>query len=129
MTILESAMQKPANPHYNSRTADKFVIRLPDGMREKLKDAAKGNKRSLNSEMISRLEASLNPQPFTEQVFVEADEPRGWMPAMGVAAWYRGDSKLYVIMGLEVRGGNELYAKLENLEDWVPVKHLHPYYV
>ena len=25
---------------YNSRTADKFVVRLPEGMRERLSDAA-----------------------------------------------------------------------------------------
>lgn len=48
---------KPGN--YNSRTADKFVIRLPEGMRDQISDLAKCYRRSMNSEIISRLESSL----------------------------------------------------------------------
>ena len=33
-------------------------LRVPDGMRDRLKSIAAGNKRSLNSEIIARLEAS-----------------------------------------------------------------------
>jgi len=44
---------------YSSRTADKFVVRLPDGMRERVAEVAKENHRSMNSEIISRLEQSL----------------------------------------------------------------------
>jgi hypothetical protein len=44
-----------------SRIADKFVVRLPDGMRER--EVARKNHRSMNSEIIDRLEQSLvNPQ-------------------------------------------------------------------
>ena len=34
------------------------MLRLPDGMRERLADLAKNNKRSLNAEIVSRLEES-----------------------------------------------------------------------
>ena len=44
---------------YSSRTADKFVVRLPDGMRERIADVARNHHRSMNSEIISRLEQSL----------------------------------------------------------------------
>ncbi|SRR5690606_27087357 len=44
---------------YSSRTADKFVVRLPDGMRERIADVAKNHHRSMNSEIIARLEQSL----------------------------------------------------------------------
>ena len=53
------------NPHpmkqavYSSRTADKFVVRLPDGMRERIADVARNHHRSMNSEIIARLEQSL----------------------------------------------------------------------
>lgn len=40
----------------NSRTADKFVVRLPDGMRERIAEIANGNHRSMNSEIILHLE-------------------------------------------------------------------------
>jgi len=42
----------------NSRTADKFVIRLPDGLRDRIADQAEGNRRSMNSEIVLRLERS-----------------------------------------------------------------------
>ena len=44
---------------YSSRTADKFVVRLPDGMRERIAEVARNPHRSMNSEIIARLEQSL----------------------------------------------------------------------
>lgn len=44
---------------YSSRTADKFVVRLPDGMREQIGDVSRDNHRSMNSEIIARLQRSL----------------------------------------------------------------------
>lgn len=44
---------------YSSRTADKFVVRLPDGMRERIAEVAATHHRSMNSEIIARLEQSL----------------------------------------------------------------------
>jgi hypothetical protein len=38
------------------RGADQFPLRLPDGMRDRLKKAAAANKRSMNAEIVSRLE-------------------------------------------------------------------------
>lgn len=50
-------------PLYASRIADKFVVRFPDGMRNKIADVARGNFRSMNSEVLARLEASLEADP------------------------------------------------------------------
>jgi hypothetical protein len=44
---------------YSSRTADKFVIRLLDNMREQIKEIADGQHRSMNSELISWIEMML----------------------------------------------------------------------
>jgi plasmid stability protein len=46
---------------YSSRTADKFVVRLPDGMREDIARRARENGRSMNSEMIMMMRAQLAP--------------------------------------------------------------------
>lgn len=46
-------------PKASSRTADKFVLRLPEGMRERVADVARDSHRSMNSEIIARLEHSL----------------------------------------------------------------------
>lgn len=34
---------------------DKYILRLPDGLRDDIKSAAKANNRSMNAEIISRL--------------------------------------------------------------------------
>lgn len=44
---------------YSSRTADKFVVRLPEGMRERIAVIARDNNRSMNSEIIDRLTLSI----------------------------------------------------------------------
>lgn len=42
-----------------SADADKFMLRLPDGLHPRLKEAAEANNRSLNAEIVTRLNASL----------------------------------------------------------------------
>lgn len=41
---------------------DKFIVRLPDGLRKKLAEQAKNARRSMNSEFIVALEAHLAKQ-------------------------------------------------------------------
>lgn len=41
---------------------DKYTVRFPDGMRDRLKAEAEANNRSLNAEIIARLESSFSPQ-------------------------------------------------------------------
>lgn len=49
-------MEKRTHP---SDLADKFMLRLPPGMRETLKEAAEENGRSMNAEIVQRLKSSL----------------------------------------------------------------------
>lgn len=41
---------------YPSQNQDKFVLRLPDGMRDRIKAAAEASNRSMNAEIIATLE-------------------------------------------------------------------------
>ena len=43
----------------DSREQDKFVIRLPDGLRPQIAATARSNHRSMNGEIIIRLQRSL----------------------------------------------------------------------
>lgn len=52
-------MSLKKNVAYSSRTADKFVVRLPNGMRDRIAEVARTQHRSMNSEIIARLEHSL----------------------------------------------------------------------
>lgn len=44
---------------FPSRSLEKIVVRLPDGMRDRLKAHAAANNRSVNAEVVSLLEAAL----------------------------------------------------------------------
>lgn len=46
--------EKPVREH------DKFMLRLPDGMREEIASEAKNNGRSMNTEIVVRLRQSLD---------------------------------------------------------------------
>ena len=41
-----------------SEIADQFVIRMPDGLRDEIKAAAKATGRSMNAQIVAQLEAS-----------------------------------------------------------------------
>lgn len=43
-----------------AKDLDKFVLRLPEGLREKLKTIADRNGRSMNAEIVARLERSID---------------------------------------------------------------------
>lgn len=53
--------KKPPAP---SDVADKFMLRLPDGMRDRIKSAADANGRSMNAEIVSALEDKYPPPDF-----------------------------------------------------------------
>lgn len=43
---------------FPSETQERFIVRFPDGMRDRIADAAKANNRSMNAEIVARLEQS-----------------------------------------------------------------------
>ena len=45
---------------YPSEQQDRFIVRFPDGMRDRISALAKANGRSMNAEVISLIEASLS---------------------------------------------------------------------
>lgn len=49
-----------ARPKYPSDNIDKTMVRFPPGLMDRLKAAAENNHRSMNAEIIARLEASFS---------------------------------------------------------------------
>ncbi|WGV21993.1 YlcI/YnfO family protein [Pseudomonas putida] len=45
---------------YGSRDADKFVVRLPDGMRDRIAKAAEADDRSMNSLIVTAIRNELD---------------------------------------------------------------------
>jgi hypothetical protein len=60
---------------FPSEEQDRFIVRMPDGMRDRLKDAAAKNSRSMNAEIVARLaytfDQSVHHQPMTPEMFDE----------------------------------------------------------
>lgn len=73
-------------PKRPGRGAEQFVIRLPDGMRDQIKESAERNNRSMNAEMVARLEQSfvsemtqsLDEGPIFNMVLDAKGRPLGW---------------------------------------------------
>ncbi|MBR8654285.1 Arc family DNA-binding protein [Achromobacter sp. Marseille-Q0513] len=70
-----------------SRTAEQFVVRFPDGMRDQIADLAKKNGRSMNAEIINRLKWSIEANDFFERpsksTLPEVDKAaQGWAEHM-----------------------------------------------
>lgn len=55
---------------YPSQHQDKFVLRLPDGMRDRIKLAAEVNNRSMNAEIVATLEEKY-PAIFTRAAIMK----------------------------------------------------------
>lgn len=46
-----------------TRESDRFVLRLPDGLRDRIAEEAKKNGRSMNTEILSCISAQLGCEP------------------------------------------------------------------
>jgi Arc-like DNA binding domain len=57
--IFEGGTMARKDPKRPGRGSDQFVLRMPDGLRTKIARLAKANGRSMNSELIDRIEKSL----------------------------------------------------------------------
>ncbi|SCZ13215.1 Arc family DNA-binding protein [Pseudomonas sp. NFACC37-1] len=60
-----------SSPNYDSRTADKFVARLPDGLRAEIEAAAAADDRSMNSVFVQAVRQYLDGQK-RQQLLLDA---------------------------------------------------------
>ncbi|MEY3774319.1 MAG: hypothetical protein RLZZ129_1099 [Verrucomicrobiota bacterium] len=61
-----------AKKPYPSEVADRFQVRMPDGLRDRIAEAAKASGRSMNSEIVHRLEGSF---PSSDAKPIEGRRP------------------------------------------------------
>lgn len=60
-------------PERAPQLADKYVLRLPDGMRDKLTKLAKANNRSMNAEIVLILQQAMDARLGTQGSAVDVD--------------------------------------------------------
>lgn len=56
------------------RESDKFMLRLPEGMRDRIKNAADSNNRSMNAEIVAALEAAFPNSSLSQMTISEIAE-------------------------------------------------------
>jgi hypothetical protein len=61
-------------PARSAQEAEKFILRMPDGMRDRIAAAAKANNRSMNAECIARLDGSFETLPPSASVSQAIEE-------------------------------------------------------
>ena len=52
----------------SGQPGDKYIIRFPEGMRDRIAEAAKANRRSMNAEIVARLDESFASQLSSPQL-------------------------------------------------------------
>jgi predicted HicB family RNase H-like nuclease len=67
--MAKKAKKRPASKRV-SRGSEQFMLRLPDGMRQRIADFAEAFGRSMNAEIVLRLEASFRADDLAEQKLV-----------------------------------------------------------
>lgn len=77
------------------QSEDKYVVRFPDGMRDRIRSAAEANNRSMNAEIIARLEKS----------FAETADPDGLIPTATSAKLTDTVSRLEAIIKYIIKSG------------------------
>lgn len=68
---------------FPSDTADKVLVRMPDGMRDNLKTAAKANNRTMNAEIVARLQQSFENKLLSQsdiEVLEQSAQTLGLVP-------------------------------------------------
>lgn len=138
---------------YSSRTADKFVIRLPDGMREKIAERARGHYRSMNSEIITVLEKELSIE-LTDEERAQIELENHTRPdvkaplQVGMIAYYdyNNDGKLALgaITGIAISLDDKVFVTFDLVKNapalimgshasdnrrWFPVAQIKPYLI
>lgn len=61
--------------HPTGRGSEQFVVRFPDGMRDRIRAAAEENGRSMNAEIIYRLQTTLEMDAYEPKANAHPEEP------------------------------------------------------
>lgn len=93
-----------------SRQQDKFVVRLPDGMRERIAAAAEAAGRSMNAELVKRISESFPPVE-DELIARRRDELKVLSKALDAA-----DERILAFKGKNKSAQKSAYLEHERLK-------------
>ena len=134
--------------NYDSRTADKFVVRLPDGLRAEIEAAANASDRSMNSVFVQAVRQYLDGQN-RQQILLDAlantvttpmtadsmhiDDRVRMAANAGRYEWLRdrtciedADDNIMVVRGDKYFNGEELDREIDTTRRLARLEELHP---
>jgi len=97
-----------ARPPFPSQTADKFIIRLPKGMRDLIAEKAQSNNRTMNAEVVARLQSTFEPNPAALPPLVD-QAVKDEMQARGGS---QADALLRLVLAGQSNGGQVLSIRI-----------------
>lgn len=101
-----------------SRESDKFMLRFPDGMRDKIARAADSSDRSMNSEIIHRLESSFSVIVDEVSLMTALQVLNGYAAKFNCSVSLTVSSTDLQILDTAIKNGNlPADATLADLED------------
>lgn len=110
-----------------SRLAERYIVRFPDGMRNKIFNVAKTNNRTANAEIIARLEStfqnsqhakdSLAPELITAQVQLDMADLAIQNMAIRAKLKEAGELMLQLASSLDKLKPDDVPALLEDLKN------------
>lgn len=61
-------------PKRAPQQGEKYIVRLPEGMRDRIAESAKANNRSMNAEIVARIQNSFEAQEDVRQLLAPMEE-------------------------------------------------------
>lgn len=97
----------------DDRTDPQYKLRMPADLKAQIEGAARVNKRSMNAEIVARLEESLKTQFTDEQKAKIQEEQRAIIEANGLLERYSSVSREFAIMSEQM---SWIVNKMKSLE-------------
>lgn len=107
---------------YDSRVADKFVVRLPEGMRGDLSELARERHISMNSYIVQKLETAVAIDKGFELPSTSPISEK-WTPVKGMLVQFKDVERAipWEIIGFDFDSGS-LMVELRDLIEGIPIK-------
>lgn len=108
---------------FPSETQERFIVRFPDGMRDRIKEAADANNRSMNAEIVARIEGSFSGLEAAKEsipLVIKVLEDKLTQAAMDSLTYRRQtDTLAHLVMTLlKMQEAGNRPTKEENAKIW-----------
>lgn len=114
--MAKTSGEHRGDPRYPSQQQDRFIVRLPDGMRDALKAEAEKNNRSMNAEIVARLAFTFEEMMSAEGLHVLSKRLAATTEALENVFFNIRDFDLDQFMKDQRKAGNKMHFRAEAVD-------------